>query len=97
MVKQIFNSDHKLYTLHKYVICKSRVEIDHKFIEISLNITILEIFCQCKCYTILFTFSSKNAFSPILVPYRLKDAKCNTLDLADYQNEVRNYRMFLRE
>ena len=38
VVKQIFNLDRKLYSLQKYVICKSQVEIGHTFTEISLNL-----------------------------------------------------------
>ena len=38
-VKQILNLDDRLYTLQKYVVCKSRVEIGHTFTEISLNLS----------------------------------------------------------
>ena len=38
VVKQIFNLDHRFYTLQKYVVCKSRVEIGHMFKDISLNL-----------------------------------------------------------
>ena len=38
VVKQIFNLDRRFYTLQKYVVCKSRVEIGHTFKEIFLNI-----------------------------------------------------------
>ena len=64
VVKQIFNLDHRFYTLQKYVVCKSRIEIGHTFQEIS---RILQIFSKYKCYIILFTFSSKNTFSPTLL------------------------------
>ena len=36
-VKQIFNLDHRLYTLQKHVVCKSQVDIGHTSTEISLN------------------------------------------------------------
>ena len=36
VVKQIFNLDHKLYTLQRYVGCKSQVENDQMFTETSL-------------------------------------------------------------
>ena len=39
IVKQILNLDDRLYTLQKYVVCKSRVEIGHTFMEISLNLS----------------------------------------------------------
>ena len=38
IVKQILNLDHKLYTLQKYVVCKSQVENDDTFPEISLSL-----------------------------------------------------------
>ena len=38
VVKGLFNLDHRFYTLQKYLVCKSRVEIGHTFKEIFLNI-----------------------------------------------------------
>ena len=35
---QIFNLDYWLYTLQKYVVCKSEVELGHKLMKISLNL-----------------------------------------------------------
>ena len=46
---------------------------------------------------ILFSFFSKNSFSPTLLLFRLEDTKRNALDLAEFWNQVRNYRKFLRE
>ena len=31
VVRQTFNLDHRIYTLQKYIVCKFRVEIGHKF------------------------------------------------------------------
>ena len=39
VVKQIFNLDDKIYTLQEYLVCKSQVENDHMFTEISVNLT----------------------------------------------------------
>ena len=39
VVTQIFNLNHQLYTLQKFVVCRSQVEIGHTFTEISLNLT----------------------------------------------------------
>ena len=38
VVKQIFNLDHRLYTLQKYIVWESQVEIGHTFMDISLSL-----------------------------------------------------------
>ena len=40
----IFNLDHRLYTLQKYVACKSQVGIGHTFMKIFLNLPDFTVF-----------------------------------------------------
>ena len=55
VVTQTFNLDHRL--LQKYVVCKSQVEIGHKFLEIFLNLVDFTDFFLIKIlYHFIFIF-----------------------------------------
>ena len=53
---------HWLYTLQIYTVCKSRVEISHRLMEISLNLMGFEDVFYKEMLTSLISFSSRNTF-----------------------------------
>ena len=107
-MKQILNLDHKLYTLQKYLVCKSQVENDDTFTEISLsladflNINVIFYFHFLQgmlshplCYLkrALFKARKSGIFKTF---FFAANAKSNALDLTEFQNQVL-YRKFVRE
>ena len=109
IVKQILNLDHKLYTLQKYVVCKSQVENDDTFPEISLsladflNINVISFYFHFLqgmlshplCYLKRALFKVRKSVISKIVFFET-NAKSNAYDLAEFQNQA-HYRKFLRE
>ena len=59
------------YTLQIYAVCKSRIEISHTLMEISLNIMGFTDFCYKEMLISLISFSSRNTFSLNLLKWAL--------------------------
>ena len=98
VVKQIFNWDHKFFTCKKYVVCKSQVEIDHTFTEISLNLAdflninvislyfhfLQGILSHPLCYLKRALFKARKSW--IFKIFFEASAKRNASDLTEFRN-----------
>ena len=71
VLKQIFNSDHKLYTLQKYVVCKFQLEIGHTFTEISNSRGFYRFFLFINAISFCFHFLQGMLSHPLCYLKRL--------------------------